>query len=309
MRPAHPDGLRCSAPLTGKSPMVVPVERVTNTLDALLPAEVAQKAEDVGVHKARLGALETLALAVLAGAFIAMGAVFATTVTTAAGGAVPWGVSRLLGGLVFSLGLILVVVAGAELFTGNNLIVMAWISGKLSLPRLLRNWSLVYVGNMVGALGTAVLIWLSGQYTFAGGAVGLNALNLATHKVELGFVQAVALGILCNALVCLAVWLAMAARTVTDKIVAVVFPIAAFVAAGFEHCVANMYFIPVGLLIKTDSAFMAHLGQEPGRTAALTVHAFLLHNLLPVTLGNIIGGGVLVGLVYWFIYLRAVPPR
>lgn len=289
--------------------MAAPLERVTNTLDALLPAEVAQKAEDVGVHKASLGALETLALAVLAGAFIAMGAVFATTVTTATGGAVPWGVSRMLGGLVFSLGLILVVVAGAELFTGNNLIVMAWISGKLTLPRLLRNWSIVYAGNMVGALGTALLVWLSGQYTFAGGAVGLNALALATHKVGLGFVQAVALGILCNALVCLAVWLAMAARTVTDKIVAVIFPIAAFVAAGFEHCVANMYFIPIGLLIKTDSAFMASLGPSAQRAADLTLKGFLWHNLVPVTLGNIIGGGVLVGLVYWFIYLRAAPPR
>ena len=279
-------------------------DRTKHTLDALLPAEVARIAEDLGVRKAGMGAVETLALAVLAGAFIALGAVFATTVTTATGAAAPWGATRLLGGLVFSLGLILVVVAGAELFTGNNLIVMAWMARKLSAGRLLRNWALVYLGNMVGALATAVLVWLSGQYTFAGGAVGLNALNLAQHKVGLDFVQAVALGILCNALVCLAVWLAMAARTVTDKILAVVFPIAAFVAAGFEHCVANMYFIPIGLLIKTDPAFLARVGGGPDAYAALTWHGFLLRNLLPVTLGNVIGGGGLVGLMYWFIYLR-----
>ena len=279
-------------------------ERTQHTLDALLPAEVAHIAEDLGVRKASMGAVETLALAVLAGAFVAMGAIFATTVTTSAGAAVPWGVSRLLGGLVFSLGLILVVVAGAELFTGNNLIVMAWMARKLSALRLLRNWALVYVGNMVGALGTAVLVWLSGHYAFAGGAVGVNALNLAMHKVGLEFVQAVMLGILCNALVCLAVWLAMAARTVTDKILAIIFPIAAFVAAGFEHCVANMYFIPIALLIKADAAFLAVAGASADAYAALTWHGFFWHNLLPVTLGNIIGGGGLVGLMYWFIYLH-----
>ena len=286
-----------------------PSERATHSLDALLPSQVARKAEDVGVSKARLGAMETLALAVLAGAFIAMGAVFSTTVTTASGPALPYGVARLLAGLVFSLGLILVIVGGAELFTGNNLIVMAWIAGKLPMGRVLRNWGLVYVGNMAGALGTAVLVWLSGQYAFAGGAVGLNALGLAMHKVHLGFVSAVALGVLCNALVCLAVWLTLAARTVTDKITAIIFPIAAFVASGFEHCVANMYFIPIGLLIKHDAAFLATIGAAPDAYAALTWHGFLLHNLLPVTLGNVIGGGGLVGVVYWFIYRRQTGPE
>jgi len=211
---------------------------------------------------------------------------------------------RLAGGVAFSLGLILVVTAGAELFTGNNLIVMAWASRRVSTARLLRNWALVYAGNMAGALATAVLVWLSGQYAFAGGAVGLNALGIAVNKVGLSFFPALVLGILCNALVCLAVWLAMAARTVTDKILAVIFPITAFVAAGFEHCVANMYFIPIGLLIKGDAAFLALVGARPETYAALTWHSFLLHNLLPVTIGNIIGGGGLVGLVYWFIYLR-----
>jgi formate/nitrite transporter len=273
-------------------------------LDALVPAEVARKAEDVGVRKAQMGTVNTLALAVLAGAFIALGALFATTVTTATGAALPWGVARALGGLVFSLGLILVVLAGAELFTGNNLIVMAWAAGKVSTGRVLRNWALVYAGNFAGALGTAVLVWLSGQYAFAGGAIGLNALSTAAHKVSLGWVEAVALGVLANALVCLAVWLTFAAHTVTDKILAIVFPIAAFVAAGFEHSIANMYFIPVALLIQTDAAWLHAAGSGAADPAALTWGAFLWRNLLPVTLGNVIGGAGLVGLVYWFIYLR-----
>jgi formate transporter len=272
-----------------------------NTLDALLPAEVARVAEDVGVRKAHMGVVNTLALAVAAGAFIAFGAIFATTVTTATGNTVSWGVGRLPGGLVFSLGLILVVVAGAELFTGNNLIMMAWMAGKLSVGRLLRNRALVDLGNLVGALGTAVLTWHSAQYAFAGGALGINAFNLATYKVGLGFPQAVTRGILCNALVCLAVWLAMAARTGTDKVIAVIFPITGFVAAGFEHCVANMYFIHMGLLIKTDTAFMAKVPGGASACAALTRNGFIVHNLLLVTLGNILGGG-LVGLMYWFVY-------
>jgi formate transporter FocA len=285
-----------------------PDARRPHTLDALLPGDVARIAEDVGVRKAALGVVNTLALGVLAGAFIALGAVFATTVTTTTGAALPWGVGRLIGGIAFSLGLILVVVAGAELFTGNNLIVMAWMAGKLPLRRLLRNWALVYLGNMAGALGTVALVWASGQYTFAGGALGLNALGVAAHKTALGFVPALTLGILCNALVCLAVWLTVAARTVTDKILAIIWPIAAFVAAGFEHSVANMYFIPIGLLIKADGAFLGAVGKAPADFAGLTWEAFLLHNLLPVTLGNIVGGAGLVGLVYWFIYLRGNHP-
>jgi formate/nitrite transporter len=248
--------------------------------------------------------VNTLALAVLAGAFIALGAVFATTVTTATAAALPWGASRALGGLVFSLGLILVVLAGAELFTGNNLIVMAWAAGKVSTGRVLRNWALVYVGNFAGALGTAVLVWLSGQYAFAGGALGLNALSVAAHKVSLGWVEAVALGILANGLVCLAVWLTFAAHTVTDKILAIVFPIAAFVAAGFEHSIANMYFLPVAWLILLDGVWVADMGAAVPAADTLTWGAILWRNLLPVTLGNVIGGAGLVGLVYWFIYLR-----
>lgn len=275
-------------------------------IDALVPKDMASKAEVIGVAKVRLGPFRMLALAILAGAFIALGAIFATTVTTGAADAVPFGIGKLLGGLVFCLGLILVVGAGAELFTGNNLIVMAWASGKVTTGALLRNWGIVYAGNFIGSIVTALLIFFSKQYTFGGGAIGQNALNIAQGKLGYDFVQAVMLGILCNALVCLAVWLAIGARSATDKILAVIFPIAAFVAAGFEHSVANMYFIPIGLLIKSGAgeAFWTAIGSSPASYASLTWGNFFVNNLLPVTIGNIIGGSVMVGIVYWFIYLR-----
>jgi formate/nitrite transporter len=270
-------------------------------LDALPPLEIARKAEQVGEAKARMDTVTTLSLGVLAGAFIALGAIFATTVT-AGGGDLPYGVSRLLGGLAFSLGLILVVVAGAELFTGNNLIVMAWASRRVSTARLLRNWSLVYVGNLAGAIATVGILYVGKQYTFGSGAVGEQALSIAAAKTDLGFVQAIALGAFCNALVCLAVWLAYGARTTADKILAIVPPIAAFVASGFEHSIANMFFIPMGLLVKSDDAFVA--AHPVAGLGHLTWGDFVWSNLLPVTIGNVIGGGLMVGVVYWFVYLR-----
>ncbi|MCC7359531.1 MAG: formate transporter FocA [Anaerolineales bacterium] len=283
----------------------VPDNQPVVAFDALLPAEMAAKAEQIGVKKAHLPALSMFVLAVLAGAFIALGAVFATTVA-AGGAALPYGVTRLLAGLVFSLGLILVVVGGAELFTGNNLIVLAWASGKVSTRRLLQNWGLVYLGNFVGALATAVLVYLGGQYVFGQGSVGAAALATASAKAGLAFWPALVLGVLCNALVCLAVWLSYSARTTTDRIVAIVPPVAAFVAAGFEHSIANMYFIPIGLFIKAGApaAFWEAIGKTPADFPTLTWANFLLRNLLPVTIGNIIGGAVLVGAVYWFVYLR-----
>jgi formate/nitrite transporter len=256
---------------------------------------MAVKAEETGVVKTNYGPRKLLVLGVLAGAFIALGAIFATTVATG-GSALPYGVAKLLTGLVFSLGLILVIVGGAELFTGNNLIVMAWASKKITTQKLLRNWFFVYIGNFIGSVGTAGLLFFSGQYKFGGGAVGLTALNIANAKTSLDFVEALVLGILCNTLVCLAVWLVMSARTTTDKILAIIFPITAFVAAGFEHSIANMYFIPTGL-------FLA--GKLPGGgDPELSWGNFFLGNLLPVTLGNIIGGVVFVGFAYWFIHLR-----
>jgi len=271
-------------------------------LDALPPGEVARKAETVGVAKAGMPALDLFVLAVLAGAFIALGAAFATTVGSGAAD-LPYGVTRLLVGLAFTLGLILVVVAGAELFTGNNLIVMAWASRRVSSVKLLRNWGIVYAGNFVGAFGTALLVWLGEQYTFGDGSVGVTALSIASTKTGLGFGQAIALGALCNALVCLAVWLTYGAHTTADKILAVVPPIAAFVALGFEHSVANMYFVPVALLIKTDQAWTDATSGLPDLGDVTWGH-FLLDNLLPVTIGNVIGGGLMVGAVYWFVYLR-----
>ena len=270
-------------------------------LDALIPQQMAEKVEAAGVRKAALPLLSLFVLAILAGAFIGLGAMFATT-TAAASSNLPYGVARLLVGLTFCLGLILVVVAGAELFTGNNLIVMAWASRKIGTWALMRNWLVVYVGNFVGSLGTAVLVLLGRQYMAGAGAVGEAALGTAAAKMNLGFIQALALGVLCNGLVCLAIWLTFSARSVTDKILAILFPITAFVAAGFEHSVANMYFIPYALLIKAfDPAFITTRTID---LTNLTWGAFFLKNLLPVTIGNILGGAGLVAAIYWFIYLR-----
>lgn len=277
------------------------------SFDPLLPSQMARRAEETGVTKANGGWINMLVLSVLAGAFIALGAEFFTMVTTASGAG--YGLTRLIGGLAFSLGLFLVVVAGAELFTGNNLIVMAWASRRISSARLLRNWALVYAGNFAGALATVGLVYLSKQWEFSNSEVGANALRIADNKVDLGFTEAVALGILCNGLVCLAVWLSYSARSVTDKFLAVVFPITAFVASGFEHSIANMYFIPMGLLLKHEDSVAKASGLASGDLSNLTIGDFLLNNLLPVTIGNIVGGAVLVGAVYWFVYLRAPANR
>ena len=288
------------------APALAPLPAAPITLDAFIPPEMAAKAEDVGIKKARMGARNTFFLSVMAGQFIALGAIFATTVATGAGGQLPFGVSRLLAGLVFCLGLILVIVAGAELFTGNNLIVMAWANQRISTRQVLRNWTIVYAGNFVGSIATVVLIFVSEQYTFGNGGIGLTALNIANAKCSLDFFQAVALGIMCNSLVCLAVWLCFSARTTTDKILSIILPITAFVAAGFEHSVANMYFIPIGLLIKlgAPASFLEAISKTAADYPNLTWGNFILANLLPVTIGNIIGGSLMVGLVYWFIYIR-----
>lgn len=271
------------------------------SLDAYAPAEMAQRVETVGVKKANLDAISLLALSVLAGAFIALGANFATIVWTDNG--LSYGLSRLAGGLVFTLGLILVVVGGAELFTGNNLIVMAWASRKVSTRLLLRNWTLVYIGNFIGALATAVGFYLSRQWAFDSYGVGVTALNIANAKTSLDLIPAFLLAVFCNALVCLAVWLCFSARTTTDKILAIILPVAAFVAGGMEHSVANMYFIPMGLFLKNEPAVLEAANKTADQLANLTWQGFAL-NLVPVTLGNIVGGAIMVAAVYWFIYLR-----
>ena len=287
-------------------------------IDSLLPAEMASRAEYLGVRKAEMPFFTMLMLSILAGAFISLGAIFATTVSaggmpvTAADGsavfstAFPYGVTRLIAGLVFCLGLILVIVGGAELFTGNNLIIMAWASRKVTTRALLRNWVIVYAGNFIGSIGTVVLMFFSKQYTFGADAVGIAALKIAIAKCQLGFLQAIALGILCNGLVCLAVWLSFSARTTLDKIASIIFPITAFVAAGFEHSIANMYFVPYALFVKMfDPAFVEKVAVKVPGLESLTWEAFFINNLIPVTIGNIIGGGVLVAFIYWVVFLRS----
>lgn len=270
-------------------------------LDAYAPAEIARRVLDVGVAKARLPVPDTLVLAVLAGAFIALGGVFATVAMTSTG--LGFGPTRLIGGVAFSLGLILVVVAGAELFTGNNLVAMAWASRAVTTVQIARNWSLVYAGNFVGAAGTALLVYWSGIWLANDGAVGANAVQLAAAKSTMGFGEAFVRGVLCNALVCLAIWLCQSGRSTTDRILAIIWPIAAFVAIGFEHSVANMYFIPLGMLLGSDATLLAVRPELAGVVNDVTVGG-LLSNLVPVTLGNIVGGTVLVASVYWFAFLR-----
>jgi formate transporter len=255
--------------------------------DAFSPDEIAQRVEKVGVSKASLPLVKMVALGVLAGGFIGLGAMFYTLV--AADAELSFSIRRILGGLAFSLGLILVVVAGAELYTGNNLMVMAWVSRKISLKRLLRNLVIVYFANFIGAAGLAAVVAASGHLAMNDGEVGETAVRIAEAKLAMPFLEAFLKGVLCNILVCLAVWLAMAGRSVVDRIAAVVFPITAFVAAGFEHCVANFYFVPVAM-------FSGAGGEE------LSWADFWIHNQLPVTLGNTAGGAGMVGLVYWIIY-------
>ncbi len=262
--------------------------------DAFSPAEIAERVERVGVAKARLPTLSLLMLGVLAGAFIGLGALFCTIVLS--DGALGFAAGRVLGGVAFSLGLILVSVAGAELFTGNNLLAMAWADGRIGLLELLRNWTLVCAANFIGAAGLAVLVHLSGHTALNDGAVADTYARIAAAKCTIPFAQAFFSGVLCNVLVCLAVWMSFAGRTVTDKVLAIVFPIAAFVAAGFEHSVANMYFIPMGLLLAHD---------DPSLKSEAGIHLMgLLHNLVPVILGNLVGGSGLVALVYHLIYKR-----
>jgi formate/nitrite transporter len=199
-----------------------------------------------------------------------------------------------------------VIVGGAELFTGNTMIVMAWANRKVTTRALLLNWTIAFVGNFAGAILTAGLMFYTTQYTFGNGAVGLTALTTAHAKTSLDFVPALTLGIMCNVLVCLAVWMCYGARSLLDKIATIVPPIAAFAAAGFEHSIANVYFIPMGLFIKAGASdsFWASIGKTPADFPTLSWDNFLLGNLLPVTIGNIIGGSVMVAAIYWFIYLR-----
>ena len=267
--------------------------------DAYSPGEIAQRIESVGVAKARMRTLPLLMLGVLAGVFIGLGALFFALVKSDPTLGFAW--SQTLGGLVFTLGLLLVVVAGAELFTGNNLLAMAWADGKITTAEVLRNWVLVCAANFVGAAGLAVLVFLSGHAELNGGAIGRTVVKIAQTKQELPALQAFFRGALCNVLVCMAVWMAMAGRSVVDKVVVIVFPISAFVAAGFEHSIANMYFMPLAMLIQ-------HFGDVPAGELRVTWLG-MGHNLAFVIAGNLLGGSVLVGLTYHLIYRRNQTPN
>ena len=273
--------------------------------DPLLPPGIAWQTEKTGIKKAGQGCAGMFVLAVLGGAFVALGGLFATVTIAGATGHLSYGVMRLLMGATFSLGLILVVIGGAQLFTSDALMVMAWASGRLAVRQMLRAWTVVWAGNLVGALGTALLVFLAGHYNAGHGEVGASALYLAAAKSSLDTGQAFFLGILCNVLVCLAVWLATAAQDTPGKVLAIFFPITAFVAAGFEHCVANMFFVPYGLMIKAwapDSFWLLPAVAEFA-SADIPFGHFLL-NLATVTAGNWVGGAVLVGGAYWLIYGR-----
>lgn len=273
-------------------------------IDALLPPDMALACEAAGSAKAGRDLLTLFVLGLLAGAFIALGAIFMTVVMTGAAD-LPWGVARLLGGVVFSLGLILVIVGGAELFTGDSLMIVACAGRRITVASLLRAWLVVYLGNIVGAVGTAFLVYLSGHYGFAGGALGKTALAVAAAKAALPTAQLFFLAVLCNVLVCLAVWMSFGARSVADKVLVIVPPIAAFVAAGFEHSIANLYFLPYALAIKAwaPPEFWSAIGQTAAAYPALTLGASV-HNIAVATIGNLIGGSLMVGAVYWFVYLR-----
>lgn len=265
--------------------------------DAFSPAEIFARVESVGVTKARLPLPSMLMLSMLAGAYIGLGALYYVLVR--ADPTLGFAARQVLGGAVFSLGLLMVVVAGAELFTGNNLLVMAWAASRISTRELLRSWLIVFCGNFLGAVGLAVLVVLSNHPAANHGAVAAQYLQIAAAKTQLSFVPAFFSGVLCNALVCVAIWMAIAGRSVVDKAVAIVFPISAFVAAGFEHCVANMYLIPMAMLIQATGG---------GGASPPVLWSGLLANMVPVVLGNLAGGAVFVGVVFHVIYTRAAKP-
>lgn len=275
------------------------------TLDALLPEDVARKVEALGTAKAQRDFLSLLTLAVLAGAFIALGAMFSTVVAAGLAGQVPYGVARLLPAIAFSLGLILVVVCGAELFTGDVLMTIAWASRKLSMSDMLRAWAIILVGNLIGGVGTAVIVFWSDLWILGDREVGATALRMAEAKLGLSVGQAFWRGVMCNVLVCLAVWASLAARSVTDKVLVVVPPVTAFVATGLEHSVANFYYLTLGWLLHwaVPDQFLSLAEIDPDAPIVFTVAA-VLRTQIAVIAGNLIGGACLVALVYWLAYLR-----
>jgi formate/nitrite transporter len=265
------------------------------------PFDNARYLSEAGVGKTRLSLDRMLILAILAGAYVAFGAQLAITVTMDLSPVLGVGLTNLIAGVVFSVGLILVVLGGAELFTGNNLILLSFWSGRTSLKNLLKSWGIVYIGNFIGSLLLVYLIFAGGLYILGGNSLGLRAIGIANAKVNLGFNQLIIRGILCNWLVCLAVWIANSSDEMVGKILGCVIPVTAFVASGFEHSVANMFFVPMGILLKGVPELAA---QSQLNLSNLSWGSFIANNLIPVTIGNIIGGGLFVATLYWYVYLR-----
>ncbi|MFG0772445.1 formate transporter FocA [Vibrio plantisponsor] len=273
--------------------------------DSLLPPQMAERAAETGVGKATKAAYKSFLLAISAGIHIGIAFVFYTVVTTGAHD-LPYGVTKLLGGIAFSLGLILVVITGGELFTSTVLTLVAKASGKISWRQLMKNWTVVYLGNLAGSVLLVAIMLSTRQYMEDGGQLGLNAMAISQHKLHHTFLQAFSLGLMCNILVCLAVWMTFSARSLTDKVMVLVLPVAMFVSSGFEHCIANMFQVPMAIGIKNfaPEAFWQMTGANIADYADLNMMDFIINNLIPVTLGNVVGGGVFVGMWYWLIYLK-----
>ncbi|HHX8539202.1 MULTISPECIES: formate transporter FocA [Vibrio] len=269
------------------------------------PKEMMAEAEKFALSKANKTSSMTLSLAIMAGAFIGLAFLFYITVTTGSAGA-GWGLSRLAGGLAFSMGLILIVICGGELFTSSVLSSISWANKQISFGKMLSIWGKVYVGNFIGAMFLLALVTAAGLYQMDSGQWGLNALNIAQHKLHHTLIQAFALGILCNLLVCLAIWLTFSSANAMTKAAMTIMPVAMFVSSGFEHCVANMFMVPLGIVIANfaPESFWASVGVPASQYADLNIGHFITANLIPVTLGNIVGGAVLVGLANWCIFRR-----
>ncbi|WP_445374359.1 formate transporter FocA [Photorhabdus tasmaniensis] len=280
--------------------------RADNPFNLLPPAVMTQIADDIGVYKTTKHPAITYISAITAGVFISIAFVFYITATTGTS-SVPYGLAKLVGGICFSLGLMLVVVCGADLFTSTVLTIIAKATRRITWNQMFKNWINVYLGNLIGALFFVAVIWFAGQYNVANGLWGLNVLQTADHKVHHTFIEALSLGILANLMVCLAVWMSYAGRSLMDKIFVMILPVSMFVASGFEHSIANMFLIPLGIVIKhfAPTEFWFNVGATPEQFSQLTISHFITNNLIPVTIGNIIGGAILVGLTYWLIYLRS----
>lgn len=265
------------------------------------PEEVAKYTLEIGIKKAKMATFQTFLLSILAGAFIGFAAYGATA---ASHDISSYGLAKLVSAIVFGTGLMMVIIGGAELFTGNTLLVIAWREGKITLRQMLRNWSLVYSGNFIGAILMVSLLAFAGVWGNNGGLVGGATIKIAAYKTSYQFFQVVLLGILCNWLVCMAVWMSYSAKDVTGKIIAVFFPIMLFIVSGFEHAIANMYFIPAGILAAGNPELVSLSGLGAEKLSYLTWKGFFLNNLIPATIGNIIGGALAVGMVYRLVYLK-----